>query len=91
LFCAKFREGTLIKKRPVLLAEAGLELLSDSSGKTRGAAKSGAESGALFSDFEPPLREAAHAWMALSADARNGMRAIVRAVNHYPKPVSPKR
>ena len=62
------------------VAEAGLELLSDSAEKTQGAAKSGAECGALFRNFDPPLREAAHVWMTLGADARNGMRAIVRAV-----------
>jgi hypothetical protein len=50
-----------------------LEQLSDSAGKTQDAAKSGAECGELFRSFDPPLREAGHARMALSVEEEHGV------------------
>jgi hypothetical protein len=60
------------------VAEAGVELSPKSSGNTQVSPESGAESGALSGSFALAVREAAHAWTALTADAKRAMRAIVR-------------
>jgi hypothetical protein len=72
------------------LAEAGVELLSDSPEKMQAAANGGVDSGALFSSFDP-LPEAAYSWMALSEGGRKAMCAIIKAVTRVPKPTHPKR
>jgi hypothetical protein len=78
LFWAQFREGTLIKKPIVLLAEAGLELLSDSAGKAAIPATGGAKSGAL----SPDLATIIEAWSRLPKHVRQTILDIVRASNH---------
>lgn len=60
------------------VAEAGVELSPKTAGNTHVSPESGAESGALERNFTPAVREAAHAWTALTPDAKLAMRAIAR-------------
>jgi hypothetical protein len=66
------------------VAEAGVEHSAESAVKPQLAVESGAESGALESSFDPAMQEAAHAWAALSDDAKRAMRAIVRVSDGQP-------